>query len=161
MPVPLLSLVADRQYSGGVTTPEDETQPIESKLLDKQYRASGLSAPKLAEATGLSISAVRIALAGFRYRDGQAHRVVPPDSTLAKLAAVLGLSPQTLEGVGRERAAQLLAEMQTEHAIANPDLDSVAAIAGRQTLVRDMLKLFSTNELRAELERRESDEPSV
>ena len=136
------------------TPPEQELQPIESKLLDNLYRSSGLTAAKIADATGLSVSTVRISLAGVRYREGKPYQVVPPDTTMAKLAAVLGLSAEALEGVGRDRAAQMLSEMLVERAIANPDLDSVAAIAGRQTLVRQVLALFSAKELNAELERR-------
>lgn len=140
-----------------MTTPpsEKELQPIESELLDAQYRKSGLTVADLARSTGISVGAIRIALSGIRYRDGQPRRVVPPDQTVAKLSSVLGLSAETLIGIGRSRAAAILAEGQGTTKSAGPDLNSVAAIAGRQSIVRQMLAIFSTEELRAELERRD------
>lgn len=137
---------------------DDGLQPVESEILDAQYRKSGLTIADLANSTGISAGAIRIALSGVRYRDGEPRRVVPPDQTVAKLAAVLGLGPDTLIGVGRSRAASILAEGQGTTASTEPDLNSVAAIAGRQTLARQILAIFSTEELRAELERRERAE---
>lgn len=134
---------------------EQELQPVECELLDAQYRKSGLTVADLAKATGISVGAIRIALSGVRYRDGQPRRVEPPDQTVAKLSAVLGISPETLIGVGRSRAAAILAEGQGTTQGAVPDLNSVAAIAGRQSVTRQVLAIFSTEELRAELERRD------
>ncbi|MGO1971616.1 MAG: helix-turn-helix domain-containing protein [Propionibacteriaceae bacterium] len=137
---------------------EQDLQPVESELLDAQYRKSGLTVADLAKSTGISVGAIRIALSGVRYRDGQPRRVVPPDQTVAKLAAVLGLSPKALTGIGRSRAAAILAEGQGSTVSAEPDLNSVAAIAGRQSVVRQMLAIVSTEELRAELDRRTAED---
>lgn len=143
-----------------MATPPEDLQPVESAILDTQYRRSGLTVADLAEATGISVAAIRIALSGVRYRDGLPRRVIPPDQTVAKLAAVLGVSSETLAGIGRQRAATLLAEGQIATASATPDVTSIAAIAGRQQLGRQVLALFSSEELRAELRRREGVEPS-
>jgi transcriptional regulator with XRE-family HTH domain len=132
----------------------EDNPPVECGILDAQYRKSGLTIADLAESTGISVGAIRIALSGIRYRDGQARRVVPPDQTVAKLAAVLGISADILTGVGRSRAAAILSEGQGATVSAQPDLNSAAAIAGRQSVVRQMLSVFSTEELRAELARR-------
>lgn len=142
-----------------VTTPptEEKLQPVESELLDAQYRKSGLTVAELAKSTGISVGAIRIALAGTRYKDGKLRRVVPPDHTVAKLAAVLRISPETLQGIGRSRAAAILAEAEGLTASTKPDLNSVAAIAGRRSIVEQMLAIFSTEELRAELERRDDE----
>lgn len=137
------------------TSPETDVQPVESRLLDSAYRRSGLSAGALAEATGLSIGSVRNALAGARYRDGELRQAIPSDKTVAKLAAALGVTPEALNGVGRERAAAILAEGEGIALSSSPDLESAAAIAGRQSVVRQMLAILSTEELRAELDRRE------
>lgn len=143
------------------TVPSEIELPVECELLDAQYRRSGLTVADLADSTGISAGAIRIALAGIRYRNGQARRVVPPDQTVAKLSAVLGISADTLIGVGRSRAAAILAEGQGTTVNAQPDLNSVAAIAGRQSVVRQMLAIFSSEELRAELARRSAHEEDV
>lgn len=124
-------------------------------LLGQVYRTSGLTAADLAAASGLSTSAVRIALAGLRYRQGEPRVTAPTDQTLAKLASALGISSQTLAAVGRGRAASMLDEAETTPPA---DLDTSAAIAGRLSLARQILAQFSTEELRAELERRDQAE---
>lgn len=126
--------------------------PPESVALNGYYKKSGLTAADLAAATGLSVGAIRIALSGVRYRDGEPKTVVPPDPTVAKLASALGLEPQVLRSLGRERAAEMLAEGKST---AIDDLDTKAAIAGRQNLARQVLAVFSTEELRTEIARRE------
>lgn len=138
--------------------PHPELQPVESELLDAQYRKSGLTVADLSKATGVSVGSVRVALSGIRYREGEPQQVIPPDQTLAKLAAVLGISTETLIGVGRSRAAAILAEGQGTTQSAEPDMTSAAAIAGRRSVVGEMLRVFSTEELRAELARRDGGE---
>ena len=133
----------------------DVQPPAESVLLNDAYKNSGLTAADLAASTSLSISAVRVALAGVRYRQGEAKVTIPPDQTVAKLASALGVGPQSLSAVGRERAAELIKGVETDPP---PDLDTAAAIAGRLSLARQVLGLFSTEELRSELERRDRAE---
>lgn len=130
--------------------------PPESKILDAAYRTSGLTAADLAAATGLSVGSIRIALSGIRYRNGEGKAVAPADPTLAKLASVLGVSPAALREVGRDRAAELMLEAADTVALA--DLDTKAAIAGRAALARQVLGVFSTDELRAEIARRGAGE---
>lgn len=126
----------------------------ESKLLDDAYRRSGLTAADLAVATGLSVTSVRNALSGLRYRNGAAKVVPPPDRTVALLAGALGVSAAALRAVGRDRAAMMLQEGQ-EGARSTVDLESVAAIAGRRALARQILAVFTIEDLEAEIARRE------
>lgn len=130
--------------------------PAESKVLDNAYRKSGLTAADLAVATGLSVGSIRIALSGLRYRKGEVAAVAPPDQTLAKLASVLGIGPAALIEAGRERAAAILRDAKKPMAV--PDLNAAAAIAGREALARQVLAVFSTEEIRDELGRRSDDE---
>ncbi|SEB55008.1 hypothetical protein SAMN04489806_1071 [Paramicrobacterium humi] len=143
----------DEQRSGGERS---VNPPAESLLLNAAYKKSGLTAADLAAATGISVGAIRIALSGLRYRDGQPKATVPPDQTLARLASALGIVPSVLQSIGRERAAELLGEAKST-AIA-PDLDATAAIAAREALTRQVLAVFSTDELRAEINRRTGSE---
>lgn len=130
--------------------------PAESLILNATYKKSGLTAADLAAATGLSVGAIRIALSGLRYRDGQPRSTVPPDLTLIRLASALGIGPAVLGSIGRERAAELLAE--AKNAAVAPDLDTTSAIAARDALTRQVLAVFSTDDLRAEIARRTESE---
>lgn len=131
--------------------------PPESAMLKTAYRKSGLTVADLAAATGLSVPTLHIAMGGVRYRDGKAKAAIPPDNTMVKLASVLRIHPDALRAHGRERAADLLAEAtDNDGTIAVPsDLDAQAAVAGRQALAKQILAVFSTEELRAEIARRE------
>ncbi len=127
-------------------------------MLKEAYRSSGLTAADLAAATGLSTASVHIAMNGIRYRDGVAKVTVPPDSTVVKLASVLHIHPEALRSHGRDRAAGLLEEANaTEGAHQKPqsDREAQAAAYARAALVKQVLAVFSTEELRAELERRD------
>lgn len=130
----------------------------ESSTLNTVYRRSGLTAADLSSATGLSVGTVRLALHGFRYRNGQPKAAPPTDQTLARLASVLGIPPQTLRAVGRGRAADLIDH--AEATVPNTDLSAEAAIAGRTGLARQVLSVFSTDELHNEIRRRERDAPA-
>lgn len=129
-------------------------------MLKTAYRTSGLTIADLSAATGLGIATIHIALNGFRYRNGQPKAVVPPDRTLVKLSSTLRIHPDVLRAHDRGRAADLLAEVvaETPRATFASDAEAQAAVAGRSALVRQMLALFSVDELRAELESRERAE---
>ncbi|GAB3616586.1 hypothetical protein GCM10027416_11430 [Okibacterium endophyticum] len=136
--------------------------PPESAALKAAHRRSGYSMAELAAAIGMSRGSVQVALDGVRYRDGEAIPVVPPDATLVRLAGLLGIGPATLRELGRDRAAQLLEEadppVPVEKPVSLSERESQAAVAARAAVVRQMLSIFSTEELRAELDRRDRAE---
>ncbi|SFN43320.1 hypothetical protein [Mycetocola miduiensis] len=152
--------MALHDFTSGSEPPQPSSDsmqlPAESLILNATYKKSGLTAADLAAATGLSLGATRIALSGIRYRDGEPKVTVPPDQTLALLASALGIAPAVLSGLGRDRAAELLAEAKST--VAAPDLNTTAAIAARESLTRQVLAVFSTDELRAEIARRTESE---
>lgn len=131
-------------------------------MLKAAYRKSGLTVADLAAGTGLSVGAVHIALNGFRYRDGQARLAIPPDRTLVKLATILRIHPDVLRALDRARAADLLVEssrVETGQGVSfASEQEAQAAAAARSVLARQVLAVFSDDELRAELERRERRE---
>ncbi|WP_129656300.1 hypothetical protein [Rothia halotolerans] len=141
---------SEDEDEGDTGTKKGVDIPIESAELQRAYKQSGLTAADLAAATGISVGAVRIALAGIRYYKGEPRTTHPPDETLAKLASVLGIDANMLRGFGRERAAAIMADVET----AAVDLQAPAAIAGRQALAKQVLGVFSTDELEAEVKRR-------
>lgn len=130
--------------------------PPESRLLKEAYKKSGLTVADLASATGLSMATIHVAHNGVRYRDGKAKVTVPPDRTLVKLSSVLGISPDTLRAHDRGRAAALLEEA---NASSDPteflsDKEAQAAASGRAALTQQILAVFSTEDLEAEVKRR-------
>ncbi len=133
--------------------------PRESVLLKAAYRKAGLTVADLAAATGLSVGTVSIALNGVRYREGQGRPAVPPDRTLVRLSSVLGIHPDVLRAHDRARAAELLAEAIAEgqRPAVSSEVNAQAAVAARAVLVRQVLAVFSTDELHSELERRERE----
>ncbi|TFD23818.1 hypothetical protein [Cryobacterium sp. TMT2-23] len=151
--------IQDFASSNAQPSPSDDSgvqAPAESLILNATYKKSGLTAADLAAATGLSVGAIRIALSGIRYRSGEPKATVPPDQTLVRLASALGIGPAVLSGLGRDRAAELLTGAKSTSAA--PDLDTQAAIAAREALTRQVLAVFSTDELRAEIARRTESE---
>lgn len=142
-----------------VEKPADVEVPPESALLRAAYKKSGLTVADLAAASGLSVATLHIAFTGIRYRNGVGKAAIPPDQTLVKVGSVLRLDPAALRAVGRERAAGLLEEARSADdapvARSSADLDAVAAVAGRMALAKQIFSLFSTDELRAEIERRD------
>ncbi|WP_043655131.1 helix-turn-helix domain-containing protein [Nocardia thailandica] len=129
--------------------------PPECALLKAAYKRSGLTVGDIADAASLSVGTIHIALSGVRYRDGKANVAVPPDRTLVKLAAVLGIRAEELRDVGRDRAAELLVEDSRPGPTAVPaERDAQAAASARAALAKQVLAAFSTSELVAEVERR-------
>lgn len=131
--------------------------PPESLAFKLVYQRSGLTVADLAAATDLSVGTIHVALSGVRYRGSDARVAVPSDRTLVRLASALGLAPSFLRNLDRDRAADLLAE--AGEAGAKPsfaaDEEAQAAVAARSALTRQILAVFSTEELRAELLRRD------
>jgi len=119
----------------------DLETPAESVLLKAAYKKSGLRIADLAEAADLSMGTITntITLSGVRYRDGRPHVAIPPDRTLVKLAAVLGIRSNDLRDVGRDRAADLLDEANAasgQTITVSSDKGARAVAAGRQILAR-------------------------
>ncbi|MDF1477736.1 hypothetical protein PYV02_01410 [Leifsonia sp. H3M29-4] len=148
----------------------EKTQALEvsaeSRLLRQRYEQSGLTIAELAAATDLSEATVTVAVAGFRYRDGQPIVVAPTDRTLVQLAPALRIGPEQLRAVDRVRAAELLeaAAVDIEGlALESSNLISAsiaaqAAASARRSLMRSVLAVFSTDDLRDEIALRENGE---
>lgn len=134
--------------------------PAESRAIKRVYQQSGLTVADLAAATDLSVGTIHVALSGIRYRGSEARLAVPSDRTLVRLASALGLTPEFLRHFDRDRAADLLAEAgEPSTRPAFPaEQDAQVAVAARSVLTRQILSVFSTEELRAELERRDQSE---
>lgn len=145
-----------------MTTPSEADDaplvpPAESTILKALYRKSGLTVADLSAATGLSVATLHIALNGIRYRSDGPRVAEPSDITLVKLGSVLGLDPAILRAAGRDRAADLLAEaISTNPRPALPaEQEAIIGAAARTALAIQVLAAFSTDELTAEIRRRQ------
>lgn len=143
--------------AGGGVDLSTLTIPPESTMLRNAYKKSGLTVADLSSATGLSTATIQNALSGIRYRDRTARATPPPDRTLVKLASVLHVQPDALRANGRERAADVLEAAPQPDALPS-DVAAQAVATGRQGLARQVLSVFSTEELRAEVSRRDRAE---
>lgn len=134
----------------------DVAIPPECRAIKSVHQKSGLTVADLAAATDLSVGTIHVALSGVRYRGSEAKVTAPSDRTLVRLASALGLTPQFLRQVDRDRAADLLAEADDIEARPSfpGEQEAQAAVAARSALTRQILAVFSTEELRVELDRR-------
>ncbi|WP_218220449.1 helix-turn-helix transcriptional regulator [Nesterenkonia sp. Act20] len=130
----------------------DDQVPGESKLLRRCYEESRHTVPELAELTGLSTATIHIAMQGFRYRQGEVRRAVPHPDTLARLASALRISPGQLREVNRTDVLDMLTEASEDQLTV---AEHKARAVGYDALERQVLAVFSTDELREEIARRE------
>lgn len=133
--------------------------PGESVLLREAYKNSGLTVADLAIASGLSVATLSIALSGIRYRDDGPRPALPTDLTLVRLGGVLGIDPDALSALGRNRAAAHLRSVyEGGHAPSiKVEQEAIAAAAARNALVQQVLSVFTTVDLKNEIRRREGD----
>jgi hypothetical protein len=102
-------------------------------LLTAAIRRAGLSAREAARRAGISEGRWRQITGGYQVvSPGVYAQVRGPAATLAKMAAVAGLSPAELRAAGREDAAAVLARHQQERAPADEMLARVRALDGEQ-----------------------------
>lgn len=141
--------------------------PRECKLLQKKWSEQRPPVPikQLKVETGLSVTSVTAAINGYRFVAGEGVRVVTPtDTVLFAVAGAIGVTPAELREVGRGIAADMLEQAKLDPAypeatVRDDQGDTAAALAAmrvrRATLSR-VLSVFTDEELREELARREA-----
>lgn len=87
-----------------------------------------MSQRKAADLAGISDSRWRQLVAGYQLIRGQHVADDGPPDTLARMARVVGLSPDALRSAGREDAADVLERLETEHRDGPKPLDRLVAI---------------------------------
>lgn len=131
------------------------TIPPECVLLHQAYKHSGITAADLAIATGKKIGTIRDALNGYRCRgEGIRRPVNLTDDFVVKLAEALPVSPDELRDAGRNYAADVL-EAAIQAAIPPDEHDMHVTAAARAHMAQQILTAFSSEELAAELARRD------
>jgi lambda repressor-like predicted transcriptional regulator len=83
-------------------------QRPEGALIQASLKRDGRSIRQLATLAGISDGRWRQVMKGHLTGGGHVQEVIAPAATLARMAAVLGISAEDLERVGRKDAADLL-----------------------------------------------------
>ncbi len=136
------------------TRPE---QPPEGRLIADAADRMNLSLRKAADRAGISYGRWRQIVTGCQnVSPGSFAAVHAPAKTLAKMAAVVGVTPAQLAEAGREDAAEALARLQSPEAaapeLAEPGDDSPPdAVKGAAILIFRRAFRGDEAELRAEI----------
>jgi hypothetical protein len=102
-------------------------------LIAAALRAAGLSAREAARRAGISEGRWRQITGGYQVvSPGVYAPVRGPAGTLARMAAVAGVSPAQLRAAGRDDAAELLARQPEEQPAADQLLERVRAMDPEQ-----------------------------
>ena len=86
--------------------------PPEAVILRLARKAAGISGPDASRAAGISKARLSQIECGYETRLGGLRPVRGKDATIARLAAVVGVTPERLDNAGRGDAAAVLREIQ-------------------------------------------------
>ena len=105
----------------------DVTVPPEALLIAAmRQRAPRISMSEAARRSGISLTRWRQIENGFRPERGTRYRETGPAQTIARMAAVVGISPEQLTEAGRPDAAD-------ELAVILADLERAGILNGKQS----------------------------
>jgi transcriptional regulator with XRE-family HTH domain len=86
--------------------------PPEAVIIRLARKAAGISGPDAARAAGISNARLSQIENGYETRRGAYRPVSGKDATIARLAAVIGVTPERLDKAGRPDAAAVLREIR-------------------------------------------------
>jgi hypothetical protein len=112
--------------------------PPEAALIATALKRSGLSARKAAPLAGIGEARWRQITSGYQSVSGSRIPVRAPDDTLARMAAVVGVTPEELRQNGRPEAAEELERLKATPPPRatgqfSPPLDAVTALLAALT----------------------------
>lgn len=93
---------------------EHPATPPEGKLIRSALAAQGISQREAARRAGISETRWRQIVSGYQAVGGEKATFRSPDDTLARMAFVVAVSPDALQGAGRPEAAKALRELVAE-----------------------------------------------
>lgn len=101
---------------------ERPAQPPEGKLIADALTRSGMSIRKASLAAGISYGRWRQITSGFQnVSPGSWAKVTGPAATVARMARVVGVTPEEMAATGREDVADILRAEPARQADAGPD----------------------------------------
>jgi transcriptional regulator with XRE-family HTH domain len=105
--------------------------PPEGALIKAARAVSGFSQREAARRAGISESRWRQIVAGFQSVGGKKVAFRSPDETVARMASVVGVTPEQLEAVGRAEAAAALRDIEA----GKQDAESATLAVGSEARV--------------------------
>lgn len=129
--------------------------PPEGNLIKQALAASGITQREAARRAGMSDTRWRQIVSGYQAVGGTKASFRSPGDTLARMAHVVAVTPEQLEAVGREDAAQALRVLearQAELASALP-ADAQARVEERWLMLEAVLRQAQTGLSPAEHDR--------
>jgi len=130
--------------------------PLIAVILTQARKRRGMTVDAVSAATGIKVSSLNHYFAGRRSRKGETRIVIPPSDAVAKIAAVVGATPDELRSAGFHDAARAI-ETSTEFDPGEYAPDTTVAQAMvrlRRSLLASVVADFSDEELQEELARR-------
>ncbi len=106
-------------------SPEVPVQPPEGKVIAAAARSDGRTVLDLAAAANMSDTRWRQIIKGYARVAGNIVAVRAPSGTLARMARVVGVTPQQLDEAGRTDAAEALRSMGPASSIESLDAEVV------------------------------------
>ncbi|MGO4421468.1 hypothetical protein AB4Z54_22870 [Streptomyces sp. MCAF7] len=94
-----------------MTSKTDHTPPPEAALIKTALKLTRISGRAAAKQAGISDARWRQIISGYQSVSGTKIAVHAPPDTLARMALVVGVTPQQLAGAGRTDAAEALEEL--------------------------------------------------
>ncbi|MFK0172677.1 hypothetical protein ACIQU5_28160 [Streptomyces sp. NPDC090306] len=115
--------------------PATPPPPDEAVLIRLAREAAGLSPERAAALTDGKVGGARWRQIERGHRGDIDKPVIGPDATVAQMARAVGITPERLAEAGRERAAEILAEIQRSEPAAEasgPASDAVSQLPAWQ-----------------------------
>ena len=129
---------------------ERPEQPPEGKLIAEALARSGISIRQAAKRAKISYGRWRQIASGYQnVSPGSFARVRAPAATLARMASVVGVTPDQLTGAGRADAAEILRTLTAE-----PDDEFGAMLGMPPDLSREEMRLVLAYRAGRDAERR-------
>jgi uncharacterized cupin superfamily protein len=121
----------------GMTTKREHQRP-EGRLIEEAMRIKGISGRQAASDAGISDARWRQIVNGYMSAGaGQFVSVTGPDETIARMARVVGVTPDQLREAGRPEAADLLLTLAGMQA--QSEWQSVGTALERLLAIREQL----------------------
>lgn len=126
------------------------TAPPEGELITAALKRKKMSAREAARRAGISDARWRQITSGYQTVSGTRVPVSGPPETIARMAQVVGVTPEQLAGAGREDAADALRDLAPP---GEPEAEpTIAELSARLATIN--ATLTAEREARLDLERR-------
>lgn len=124
---------------GHVSQDGKPAPPPEATLIRLARQAARIKAPAAARAAGISTARWSQIENGYERREGLYKPIAGTAPTIAHMARAVGLTPDRLEAAGRPDAAEVLTEILTQEALAEPADEADQAVVDTFAFLREWI----------------------